>query len=161
MPINRLTKMGLMLCLGLIFSYIETLFPIVPTMPGVRIGLSNALCVMILYGFGLGYAILFQFCRILISGILFSNVFSMLYSLAGAILSLFAMYICKKLPFLDVAAVSMLGGMSHNIGQIVVAFLLIQQTGIFYYLPVLIVVGAISGYCIGWLSDFLLKRRLL
>lgn len=161
MPTDRIAKMGILISLGLVFSYVEALIPIMPSVPGVKIGLSNALVILLLYSYGIGYCFIFQLCRIIISSILFGNVFGCVYSLAGATLSILVMCLLKKVKWIDVPGNSMLGGISHNLAQLLVAYFLVQNTAIFYYVPILLISGSLSGYIIGWISEFILKRRLL
>lgn len=161
MRTDRLAKMGLLLALGMILSYVELLFPIAPTMPGVKIGLSNMLVVLLLYSYGYGYSVIYQLTRIVLTALLFGNVFSALYALTGAALSMLLMVVIKHFQWLDIPGVSMLGGVAHNIGQLIIACLFVQSTAIVWYLPILLIAGAVSGYLIGILSEILLKRRLL
>lgn len=161
MRTDKLAKMGLMLTLGMIFSYIEVLFPIAPTMPGVKIGLANTLVVLLLYSYGVRYSILYQAARILLTAILFGNVFGCIYSMAGAVCSMLVMQLLKKSKFLDIPGVSMAGGIAHNAGQLIAAGFFVQNTAIVWYLPVLFIAGAVTGYIIGIISEILLKRRLL
>ena len=118
LPTDKIAKMGLFICLGMIFSYVETLVVLVPTIPGIKIGLSNALVVLLLYSYGITYCILFQLCRILLSSLLFGNLFGCLFSLAGAGISLLIMYLLKKVKWIDVPGNSMFGGIFHNIAQL-------------------------------------------
>lgn len=161
MRTDRLAKMGLLLALGMILSYVELLFPVVPTVPGIKIGLANMLVVLLIYSYGPCYGILYQTVRILLMALLFGNVFSCVYSLAGAALSMTVMLICKKMKWLDIPGVSMLGGVFHNLGQLAVAYFFVQNSAIGWYLPILLAVGAVSGYVIGVISEILRKRRLL
>ncbi|MBP3458438.1 MAG: Gx transporter family protein [Lachnospiraceae bacterium] len=161
MRTDKLAKMGLLLALGMILSYVEFLFPIAPAMPGVKIGLSNMLVVLLLYSYGMGYGIFYQVSRIILTAVLFGNPFSMVYSLAGAALSMILMWSLKKSRFLDIPGVSMSGGIAHNTGQLVVAYFFVQNTAIAWYIPVLLITGAVSGYVIGMISEILLKRRVL
>lgn len=161
MRTDKLAKMGLLLALGMILSYVEILFPIAPAMPGIKIGLANMMVVLLLYSYGMGYGILYQLSRILLTTVLFGNLFSCIYSLAGAVLSMSVMVLLKKSRFLDMAGVSMSGGIAHNLGQLLVAYFFVQNTAVAWYIPVLITAGALSGYVIGMISEILLKRRLL
>lgn len=161
MPTDKIAKMGLLICLGMILSYVETLVVLVPGVPGIKIGLSNALVILLLYTYGMGYCILYQLCRIVLTSLLFGNVFGCLFSLAGAGCSLLIMYICKKIRFIDVSANSMIGGIAHNMAQLVVAAVLIHHASVWYYFPVLLLAGALSGYAVGMIGTIILRRRLL
>lgn len=161
MRTDRLAKMGLLLALGMILSYVEALFPIAPSMPGVKIGLANMLVVLLLYSYGWKYGTIYQLSRILLTAMLFGNLFSCVYSLAGAALSMAVMIGLKKADFLDMAGISMAGGIAHNIGQLLIAYFVVQNTAIGWYMPILLITGAVSGYVIGFISEILLKRKLL
>lgn len=161
MRTERLAKMGLLLALGMILSYVEALFPIAPSMPGVKIGLANMLVILLLYSYGWKYGAVYQFSRIFLTAMLFGNLFSCLYSLAGAVLSMAVMMGLKKVDFLDTAGVSMAGGIAHNIGQLIIAYFVVQNAAVGWYLPVLLITGTLSGYVIGFISEILLKRKLL
>jgi len=82
----------------------------------------------------------------------------MMYSLAGAALSLCVMLIAKKLGKLSVTGVSVLGGVFHNIGQIIVAMLVLETQSLLYYLPFLIVIGTITGVLIGFVANLITAR---
>lgn len=161
MHTEKISKMGLLLALGMILSYVESLFPIAPAVPGIKIGLANILAVLLLYSYGVGACILYQGMRIFLTALLFGSFYSGIYSLAGAALSLAAMILLKKAKLLDIEGVSMSGGVFHNIGQLLIAFLFVQNTAIFGYLPILLIAGALSGYLIGLVGEILIKRRLL
>ena len=161
MPTDKIAKMGLLICLGMILSYVETLIVLVPSVPGIKIGLSNALVILLLYTYGMGDCILYQLCRIVLTSLLFGNVFACLFSLAGAGCSLLIMYICKKIRFIDVSANSMIGGIAHNMAQLAVAAVLIHHASVWYYFPVLLLAGALSGYAVGMIGTIILRRRLL
>lgn len=161
MRTDRLAKMGLLLALGMILSYVEALFPIAPSMPGVKIGLANMLVVLLLYSYGWKYGMLYQLSRIFLTAMLFGSLFGCIYSLAGAALSMAVMIGLKKTDFLDMAGISMAGGIAHNIGQLIIAYFIVQNTAIGWYIPILLLTGALSGYVIGFISEILLKRKLL
>jgi len=161
LPTKKLTKIGLLIAISMIFSYIEMLIPIMPSVPGVKIGLSNSVVLLILYSYGFGYCILFQVARLLLQTLLFGNVFSLAYSFVGAFVSLIVMYFVKKFKLFDMPGVSMFGGVAHNIGQILVAFFLVQNQYIFSYFPVLLISGSLCGYGVGWISEILFKRKLM
>lgn len=161
MRTDKVAKMGLLLALGMILSYMEVLFPIAPSMPGVKIGLANMLVVLLLYSYGWKYGVIYQLSRILLTAILFGNPFSCVYSLTGAALSMAVMMGLKKSDLLDMAGISMSGGIAHNIGQLTIAYFVVQNAAVGWYLPVLLITGALSGYVIGFISEILLKRKLL
>ena len=161
MRTERIAKLGLLLALGMILSYVESLFPIAPSVPGIKIGLANILAVLLLYSYGGRACILYQGARIFLTALLFGSFYSGIYSLAGAAISLMVMILLKRTKLMDMEGVSMAGGVFHNIGQLLIAFMFVQNTAIFGYLPILLIAGAVSGYLMGMAGEILIKRRLL
>lgn len=148
---------GMFVTLALIASYVETLIPISIGIPGVKLGLANLITILVLYCMGWKDAVLITCIRIVIAGFLFGNLFAITYSFAGAIASLIVMLLLKKLDF-GTIAVSAMGGVFHNVGQIVFAVFLVENTRLFYYLPVLLISGILAGLLIGILGGQIIKR---
>lgn len=156
--VRKTAYMALFLALALVCSYVESLIPVNFGIPGVKLGLTNVVVVLMLYTIGAKEAFGVSFMRILLAGFMFGNAFSILYSLAGGVFSFLVMLGLKKFNKLHVVSVSIAGGLSHNIGQIFVAALIVSNFNILYYIPVLIVAGAITGLLIGLLSQELIIR---
>lgn len=149
---------GVLTALALIFSYVESLIPITVGIPGIKLGLANLLTVFALYKLNKRMALTISVLRIMLSGFLFGNMFSIIYSLAGGILSFCAMIAFKKTNAFTAAGVSIAGGVFHNIGQMIVAILVVESYYVAYYMPVLIIAGAITGLLIGIVTDAVLLR---
>lgn len=158
---EKIAKMGMLLALGIIFGYLEFCIPISFGIPGIKLGLPNLLAVVLLYRFSVKEAALYNILRIILTGMMFGSLFSVFYSLAGAVCSLMIMYLCKKFQAFDMVGVSMLGGVFHNLGQIAVAMVLISKFSFLYYLPFLLISGLIAGFCMGQLSNIIYKRGIL
>jgi len=148
---------GLLVALAFILSYIETLIPF-PVMPGIKIGLANLVVITALYGMGSKEAFVLSLIRIILVGFTFGNLSTMLYSLAGGLLSWLVMVLSKKRKWFSMVGVSVLGGVSHNIGQIIVAILTVNNVYIITYLPILLITGVVTGAFIGLLAALILKR---
>ena len=157
---NRVAYFGVFTALALIFSYVESLIPIQLGIPGVKLGLANLIIVIALYKMRLSEVFLLSIVRILLSGFLFGNYFSIIYSLAGGLLSLAVMALLKKTGAFSVMGISMAGGVAHNVGQLVVAMTVVETFSVSYYLPVLLVAGLITGFLIGVAAKEMLKRLL-
>ena len=155
---SRAAYFGVLTALALIFSYVETLIPIQFGAPGIKLGLANLAVLFILEQYTWKEAALVSVVRILVLGFLFGNMFSILYSLAGAALSLAVMTFMQKKSGFTVMGISVSGGVSHNIGQLAVAALIVENFGVLYYAPVLLVSGVITGLLIGFLTQEVLKR---
>lgn len=155
---NRVAYFGVFTALALIFSYIETLVPISFGIPGVKLGLANLIIVIALYKIPLREVYVLSIVRVLLSGVLFGNYFSIVYSLAGGLLSLTVMALLKKTGGFSVIGISIAGGVCHNIGQLVVAMIVVETFAMSYYMPVLLVAGLITGFLIGVVADQVLRR---
>lgn len=157
--IKRITFLALFTSVALLLSYVEMLIgPLFTGVPGIKMGLPNIAIMLVLYRIGTKEAIAVSFIRIAISSILFGNITMFWYSVAGAALSLAVMILLKKLDILSSVGVSVAGALAHNIGQILVAMLLMQTTQIGYYMIVLSVTGIVSGIFVGLLGGFVIKR---
>ena len=155
---NKVAVFGVFTSLALILSYVELLIPINFGIPGMKLGLANLLVVILLYKGCPRDALLLSVIRILMSGLIFGNMFSIFYSLGGGLLSLAVMVFLKKTGQFTVAGISIGGGASHNVGQLLVAMFVVQTYQVGYYLPVLLIAGVITGAVIGILSAEVLKR---
>lgn len=141
--------MAMMIALAMIFSYVETMIPINFGIPGVKLGLANLVIVAAIYLFGGKQAFLISIVRIFLSGFMFGNLASIMYSLAGGLLSLAVMLLLKKTDKLSILAVSVMGGICHNIGQLIVAMLVVENLKLIFYIPVLLISGFLTGLLIG------------
>ena len=150
--------MGLFLALALVLSYVEAIIPISIGIPGVKLGLANIVIVIALYGMGTKEAYILSVLRILLAGFLFGNVFAIFYSLAGGMLSLTCMALLKRMTSLSMVTVSIVGGVTHNLGQIVIASMIVENYHVMYYFPVLLVAGCVTGVLIGIVSALIYKR---
>lgn len=150
---KHIAYLGLLLTLALILSYVESLIPIFVSVPGVKLGLANLVVLICLYSFPAKYAFLISGMRVLLAGLLFGNMFSVLYSLAGAFLSLVVMLLAKKLIKLGILGVSILGGIFHNVGQLLVAIAVVSNYRIGYLFPYLLLSGILTGAIIGFIAN--------
>lgn len=158
----RLVTSSLFVTLALIFSYLEFVLPLFPTLPGVKLGIANLVILVCLYELGTGYSITINFIRIIISGLLFTGLFATLYSFAGAIIAMIFMIGLKKTGKFSIVGVSLVGAFGHSLGQIIIATILVNKASMFYYYPVLlfssIATGVIMGFLAYWLVDRLPKN---
>lgn len=155
---HKTAYFGVFTALALIFSYIEALIPVHFGIPGAKLGLANLLIVIFLYKRNTLDALLLSVLRIFLSGFLFGNLFSILYSLAGGMLSLAVMAELKKAGKFSVTGVSVAGGVSHNLGQLLVAMAVLETYRTGYYFPVLVAAGVLTGFLIGLTANGVLRR---
>ena len=157
---EKLAACAVFVALAMILSYVESLVPYFFAVPGMKLGLTNLVVVYTLYLFGNKEAFIINIVRIILVGFMFGHAFSIVYSMAGGILSFVVMYFLKKTNEFSVMGVSMVGGVFHNVGQILVAALVLKSFSISWYLPPLMISGLITGFLIGIISNETMKRTV-
>lgn len=155
---KKTAYLGLLCAAAIILGYVESLFPVFVGVPGMKIGLPNLAVVMVLYLYSWKEAMAVSFVRILVIGFLFGNAFSIAFSLAGGMLSLLCMEAVRRFLKLSCTGVSMIGGVTHNLGQILVAMVVVENVRVGYYFSILAVTGLVTGILIGILAAELVKR---
>lgn len=155
---KTVARYGLLVALAMIMSYLEAQLPVFFAIPGMKLGLTNVVVLVALYGMGYGSAAVVNLVRIVLVSMLFGNGMSLAYSLAGGILSGAVMMLLKRTNAFSMVAVSIAGGIAHNIGQILVAMLVLQTAALGWYLLVLWVSGLVSGAIIGVIGGELCRR---
>ncbi len=158
MTVHKIAYLGLLTALALIASYVEALIPLPMGIPGVKLGLANLIVVWALYTLKAREALLVNILRIFLTGFLFGSLSMILYSLAGAGLSFLCMWLGKKSGRFSVCGVSILGGVAHNVGQLLAAMAVVETVSLIYYGPVLLAAGILTGLLIGAVSGEVLKR---
>ena len=155
---KKLATMSIMVSFALILSFIESRIPAFVAIPGVKVGLANIAVIFVLYKMGIKEAAAISAVRILLVSMLFGSPVSLIYSLSGALLSFVVMILLKKLTPLKEVAISVVGGVMHNVGQIVAASIILDTNVVAYYLPFLILSGTIAGIVVGLTAALLIKR---
>lgn len=155
MSLRKLTVSALYTTLSLAVYAVESAIPPLVPLPGIRLGLANIVTLILLQHSAPEDAFWVLTARLLLSALLFGQALSLLYSLAGGVLSFAVMYLSnrllqKKLPFLTGA----LGGLFHNLGQLLAAFAITATAGVFAYLPYLAVSGILAGLFTGLCAHF-------
>lgn len=156
MSTKKLARSALMVALAMILSYLEALIPFNFGIPGIKLGLANLVVLTALYLFGPAQAILISIVRILLVSITFGSLAALAYSLAGGLLSFCLMLLLSRIKGFSVMGVSVAGGVSHNLGQLIVAALVVENMNLFFYFPVLIIAGVITGLVIGIVANAIL-----
>lgn len=155
---RRLTSLALTVSFALILSFVESRIPAFVAIPGVKVGLANIAVIFTLYKFGIKEAVAVSLVRVLLVSMLFGSPISMIYSITGAVLSLSAMFLLKKLTPVSEVVVSVSGGILHNIGQIGAASIMLGTNVVSYYLPFLLLSGTIAGIVVGVASAMLISK---
>ena len=166
MKTRKIAYLGMLMALALVLSYVESLIPFAVGIPGVKLGLTNIVTVIMLYIAAPMETFLLCVFRAVLSGFMFGNAFSIIYSLAGCILSFIVKSAkeikedkgLKKSDKFSSVSISLVGGVCHNIGQIIVAAIVLSTYSVVYYIPVLLVAGCITGLVIGIAASQVLLR---
>ena len=155
---KKTAYLGLLCAAAMILGYVESLFPVFIGVPGMKLGLPNLAIVMILYLYSWKEALAVSVVRVFGIGFLFGNFFSIAFRLAGCIFSLLCMEFARRVLKLSCTGVSMVGGVSHNAAQVVVAIFVVENVRVGYYFSILAITGLITGVLIGILSSEMIKR---
>ena len=155
---KKIATYGVMAALAMILSYVEMQLPAFVAIPGVKMGLTNIVVIVALYKMGNKSAIFINIVRIIAVSLLFGTLMSFVFSFAGGMLSTLVMILLKKTDKFSTVGVSVAGGITHNIGQILAAMLLLNTKAIIWYLPVLWLSGILSGLLIGLIGAIIVKR---
>lgn len=158
MKTGKITVMALATALAMVLSFVESQIPAFVAVPGVKVGLANIAVVFVLYKLGWKEAVVISLVRVLMVSLLFGTIMSLFYSVAGAVLSLLGMVLMKKSGVFSHVAVSVAGGILHNVGQITMACIILETNVIKYYLPFLVLSGVIAGIVVGLAAAALIKR---
>lgn len=157
----RAAFIGLFSAFAIIISYIESLIPVNIGIPGIKPGFANIVIIVVLYALDFKSAVVINMIRITVIGIMFGNVLSVCFSVAGAVLSLFVMVFIKRIKGVSMVGVSVCGGVAHNIGQIAAATVITTVYTIMYYVPFLIIGGIITGIIVGTVANIIYTRVIV
>ena len=155
---GKITAIGMLTALAMVLGFVETLIPINLGVPGIKLGLANLIVIITLYLIDVKTAVIVSLLRIGLIAMTFGNISMMFYSIAGAALSLLCMILFKKINGFSMVGISIIGGIMHNVGQIICAAFVVRTNGVFTYLPVLMFAGIISGMLIGIEASLVLVR---
>ena len=158
MDIKRIAFCGMFTAVAIIMGYIESFIVIPGLLPGMKLGLANCVILFVLMTYGIPSAVLVSLVRIIVVNSLFGNMTAAVFSFAGAALSLIVMSLLKGSRHFSTVGISLAGGAAHNLGQVLVAMLIFDNAGMFYYFPILIVTGVAAGVFVGILAGLVIKR---
>lgn len=153
---KKVSTCAILVALALVFSYVEAMIPFNFGIPGIKLGIANLVIVIGLYLLKPHEVLIISVIRILLAGFMFGSGMSIVYSLAGGLLSFAVMLLLKRMKGFSVLGVSIAGGVCHNVGQLFMAVLIVQNIKIGYYAPVLLIAGAVTGTIIGIVSGRIL-----
>ena len=158
MNIQKCARLSMLTAVAIVLNIFESFIPFF-NIPGFKIGLANIITLSVLYVYGIKESIYVSILKILVVGILRTGLFSttFLFSLSGAILSLIMMFIAKKINIFSIIGVSIIGSISHSIGQIIMAYLILKNNSVYVYLPILLLISIVTGILVGIISKEIVK----
>lgn len=148
MSAKTVARFGMLTAVALVLGWVESFIPI-GGMPGIKLGLANTVLLYAIYLIDVKSAWLLMFMKVVLSGFLFAGLSGMLYSFAGGLVSLIIMLLLYKGRGISIVGVSIAGAVGHNVGQVLVACLVITPRAALSYFPVLLVAGVITGMLTG------------
>lgn len=157
---NRIALCGMLLALMLVLGFVESQLPVAAGIPGIKLGLSNGVLIFAVYMLGIPTAFLLMVLKVVLSGLLFAGPSAMIYAFAGGVLSLTVMSLLSRIKGLSPVVVSMMGGLSHNVGQVAMAMLVLQTPKLMYYMAILMAVGLVTGLATGLAANGIIRRFL-
>ena len=150
---------GLLTSLMLVFGLIERQFPLTAAIPGVKLGLANSVLLYSLYMLGVKQSFILMLLKALMSWLIYTNMNAMFYSLGGGLLSLIAMILLSRVSGVSIIGVSALGAVFFNVGQILVAVVMLNTPQLIVtYLPILMVSGVVTGVLTGVVAQMVMKH---
>lgn len=154
---KKVAYSAILVALAMILSYVEVLIPFHFGIPGIKLGLANLVIVIGLYLLEPLQTLGISVARVILVAFMFGNMSSLIYSLAGGLLSFLVMMLLKKSKGFSIMGISMAGGVSHNVGQLIVAACVVENIHVFYYMPVLLLAGLITGLLIGMIAQRVIR----
>lgn len=149
---------GLLLALMLVLGFVESLLPVAAGVPGVKLGLSNGVLIFAVYMLDIPTAFVLMALKVVLSGLLFGGVNAMMYAFAGGLLSMICMVLISRVKGVHPIAVSMVGGVMHNVGQVALAMVTLGTPQLMYYMAILMVVGLVTGAVTGVAATLVMKH---
>lgn len=160
MKTKKIATFSMLLALSITLSLIESMVPFIGGMvPGVKLGLANTVIIFAIYMFSFKDALVLSMLRVLLLGILKGTIFTppFYFSLSGAIFSIVFMILVKKFTNLSVAGVSVVGAITHSLGQVIMVCILLNTFEIIYTLPLMLLFSVPTGVIVGLSAKEVMK----
>ncbi|MDD3920323.1 MAG: Gx transporter family protein [Eubacteriales bacterium] len=157
MSAKYIARFGIFASIALVLGWLESCIPIAAGIPGIKLGLANTMLLYAIYLLDRKGAWLLMAVKVLLSGLLFSGLTGILYSMAGGICSLAVMCLLKRIKGFSILGASMAGALTHNIAQVAVACFVVQSRAVLAYLPVLLIAGTVTGLLTGIIAKYTMR----
>ena len=154
---KAITTCAVLAALALALSYLESFFPPLLPLPGVKLGLANIVTVYALYALGASRALAILVVRCLLGSLFAGNASALLFSLLGGLAAMLVMIALKHCKGLSIYGVSIGGAAAHNVGQMAAAVITLGNTMVLGYLPFLLAVSLVTGTLTGFVAALLFR----
>ena len=151
---RKVAYYGIFAALAILMGYVESAIPMPVPIPGFKLGLSNIVVLLCMYVMGVKEGFYISIVRVIISALLFRGFVGLWYSMAGAVLSYAVMAFLIRFKSVSAIGISVAGGVAHNIGQIIVAVIILGRGVVIYLVPVLMISGVVTGIIIGIITKY-------
>lgn len=158
MKTKRITFLAMLVAISMVLSYLESLLPQIYIVPGIKLGLANIPVMFAVFKLKPSDALLISGIRIFLLSILFRSFLSFVFSITGGLMSIAFMLLFKRMNTFSIMGISVIGGVTHNLGQILIAVFIVNTPGLLFYFPVLIITGTLAGIAIGLICNLLVNR---
>lgn len=157
---NKIIFLSLLVSIGLALSVLESAIPLPIIVPGAKLGLSNMVILVTLVIFGFKEALVVGILKSIVLVLVTGSISSFFYSLSGSIFSCIAMFIVYKylMNIFSLVGVSIFGAVAHNVAQVSVATIMMNNLRIYSYLPILLLTSLFTGYFVGYSSIYISKN---
>ena len=149
---KKVSVIGLFTAMALLLSCIESILSFRTGIPGIKLGIANHIIVIAFYFLPSGEVLSISLLRVFFLSVFSGSPFTAVFSFTGAIASFFAMYISYRRNSFSPAGISIIGGVTHNLAQLLISALLLNTPAFLWYSPVLLISGIITGLINGLIA---------
>ncbi len=158
LSIKKLVDFSFFLSIGIVLSIFETFIPISFILPGIKLGITNIVLLMLLDRFNFKDLLLFQLLKITITTLILGVFSTFMFSICGGMLALVLMVGSKKIfsTHITIYTTSMLGAIGHNVGQVLFAMYFLNAYELIFYIPILVIIGCLTGFILAFIVEKLM-----
>ena len=159
MKTQKITLMAILLSMGIVMQIFENFFPVIPSIPGGKLGFTNIITILCINLFDVKTSCTLSILRPVISSLLYGGITQMIYSLSGSVSSFIVMaLVIKSNNKFSYIGAAIMGALAHNFAQVTVATFMYSNIYIYTYLPPLLILSIISGYFTGFCSTIIIQK---
>ena len=155
---NKNVLLGFMVAVAIVLQVLESSIPVPLPIPGGKIGLANIVALIVLTKFGGKEAVVVTLLRAILGSLLHGGFITMIYSVTGGLFStVTAIWLLKRSKY-TIIGIGIISALMHNLAQVIVAIILMNNIYIVTYYPVLMLVSLPCGALTGYVSGLVLNK---